>query len=569
MLEIEERISNLLKEEERKKGEKQEMLRRIQESIKERQDLCRTLEKEKQERIDRISKQKNALKRAKSIVDEQENEEFERKKESLRRDYTESIENVNELRLVFSDDMVETVKKILLIKKHAKTAGFSNLARAVGFHVDEQLRKFIVKTKELSTSLRVDKLIDLIKVLNKSIVLADDQYSDLKKRRRIYVESFFRDLEESFAHHFFGEFDTNRLDKPEWYLKYLITQLSEYEKIFLVLSQIDELEVETEDEEFERNSLKEYFGYFISKIYAHIIYNKLTECIYSSSKQKKELIMHHASEIGEFHRLMAERYSYEEKPGLSEKELLYIRNIFVAVTEEDLQKILKKEYRKWNDLFLYLLKKIFKQSAALHPIVPEAHVFLLEAAIRKYLEGVSAFLNSFLYKKEEEQKILVCFIEEIGHLEEDLLEIETEFGIAVGEVTILQVPYLGKFKKDMLDILQRILEERINDVMHPFASCRFMEAAEETEALSNLAEVVESLALLTESKALSGWVKNTAAEMVDEYVADTVLSAQIDNDSDAEKVKNIIKSIERIFIENNIQYLFKKTESRCKELFKE
>ncbi|KAI5192546.1 hypothetical protein NEMIN01_2078 [Nematocida minor] len=569
LLEIEERISNLLKEEEKKKGEKQDMLRKIQESIKERQELCVRLEKEKKERIDRLNTQKEALEKAKSMVEEKENEEIKKKKEKLRRDYTNAINNVNELELVFSKDMTNTVEKILAMKKHAKTSGFNSLAHAVSLHLMEQMKEFIVESKALSKSIRVDKLIDLVKGLNRSIIMADSKYTDLEKRRELYVEGFFIDLEENFSHHFFGQFDTNRMDKPEWYLEYLINELPEYDKIFSVLSQIDELAAETEDEEFEQKNKEKYFHNLIDRIFTDIIYKKLNECVYSSSKQQKELIMHHAGEIGEFQREISAAYKYKDKPKILEKDLLYIQEVFVEASEKELHSILKQEYKEWSDLFMYLLKKIFKHAAALHSIIPSAHVFLLEAAIRKYLEGLSAFLNSFLYKKEEEQKILVYFIEEIAHLEEELLDIETEFGMAVGEITILKVPYLGKFKTNMLEILQRIIEEKIDGVMRPFSSYRFMDEQEEADSLSNLAEVLEAAKSLSEAPELSSWIEHAVGETVDECICQKILSAQIDGDSEIARIRGVVKSIADIFRENSIQYRLARTENRCKELFGE
>lgn len=567
LLEIEERISKLLKEEERKRGERQNMLKKIQESIKERKNLCRQLQQEKQERIDRVNRQREALEKAKQLAEEKENEEIEQKKEELRKKYEKAVENVNALELTLSKDMTETVEKIISMGNQAKASGFNGLAQAVTVHLTEEIRHFIVELKSLSKSIRVDKLVDLVKGLNRSIIMTDSMYNTLEERQNLYVDRFFSALQENFSHHFFGQFETNRLDKPEWYIQYLLNSLAEHDTIFSVLSQVDELESDTDAEDFASLDKQQYYHGLISRIYTEIVFRKLQESIYSDSKQKNELVLHHSEEIAGFQREIHRLYGYKEKPVVSKPDAKSIENMFITKTEKELQKILQKDYIEWNELFMDLLKKIFKQCAALYCILPGGHIVLLETAIKKYLEGLTAFLNTFLYKKDEEQKILVYFIEETSHMEEELLEIETEFGMALGEITILKVPYLDSFKNNMLDILGRVLEEKIETVIRPFSSYRFMEGSEQADALLGLAEAIEVELAVPESPELIAWTKKAIGSLVDEYICEHVLSGQIDGEFDIDKIKKLLESIMEVFGENSMQnIMLPQSEERCKEL---
>ncbi|KAI5153265.1 hypothetical protein NEPAR06_0315 [Nematocida parisii] len=565
LLEIEERISNLLSQEEKKRGERTEMLKQIQVSIEKRRTLCSELEKEKQKRIDNLNKQKEALKKAKIIALNKENEEIKEKKEQIRKEYIQAIENVNRLELVLSKDMPATVKKIVLMGKEAKKSGFKTLSVAITEHLSEEIRKFIVQSKKVSSNLRVDKLIDLIKGLNRSIALCEDGADKIERRREMYLDGLFADVVEGFTNHFFSQFETNRLDKPEWYLDYLKGIIAEHETIFSVLSQIDELE--TEEGGIEESVIKEkYFHGLIDWIYGDIIYKKLNECIYSSSKQQKKLIMHHAEELSLFERELFSLYKYKRIEKIPKKEADFIENLFICGIENELHGIMKKDYTQWSDMFMYLLKTTFKKAAALYSIIPDAHAVLLEAAIKKYLDGLTVFLNSFLYQKTEEQAILVHFIEEISHLEEELIDIETEFGILVGEVTILNAPYLGEFKNSMLDILERVLEEKVERAMGPFTDYRFMEKHEEVEALSNLEEVIESELALIETQTLSDWMRSSIAALIDRYISENVLLDSIGEEADVNRAKDIFILIIEILKKNGIQDKLVHSKRKCQEL---
>ncbi|KAI5132565.1 uncharacterized protein NESG_01389 [Nematocida ausubeli] len=564
LLEIEERISSLLAKEEKKKGERVAMLKQIQESIDKRRKLCQELEQEKQKRIDNLNKQKEALEKAKQIAQNKENEESAERRERIWKEYVQAIENINKVELVLSKDMAGTVKKIVSMGHEAKASGFDSLAHAVTQHLMQEIRRFIVECKKASSTLRVDRLIGLVKGLNRSIALCESKAGKIENRRDVYLDGFFADLEENFSNHFFSQFETNRLDKPEWYLEYLIGSLAEHETIFLVLSQIDELEMENEESEVIRE--KVYFHGLIDRIFSKIITKKLKECIYSKSKQQKELIMHHSQELSVFERELQTRYRYKRAEKLQQKEVSYIEDLFIGLAEEELQGIMKKDYTEWSELFMYLIKTIFKQSATLYSVLPDAHAVLLEAAIKKYLEGLAAFLNSFLYQNTEEQDILVHFIEEIAHLEEELIDIETEFGILIGEVTILKVPYLGVFKKDMLDILERVLEEKIETALHPLASYRYMEEQEEAKAITEIEEIVEYELSRIETQGLGDWMRGTIGAQMDRYISENVLSASIEEESDIAKFKEILKRLIEILKQNGIENSLPQCETKCQEM---
>ncbi|KAH9385643.1 uncharacterized protein NEMAJ01_0539 [Nematocida major] len=568
LLEMRERIKGRLCEEEKRRGENLDLLKKIEESLQQRTELCQRLQEEATARADRVNMKQEALARAKEIVAEKENSDMQNRRRELAEEFEGSLNRVNKVELVLSKEMTSTVERILAMGESAKKSGFMSLFRAVHLHLMNEMKEFIRELKNLSGTIRVDMLVGLAKALNRSIIMADRAYLDIEARRRLYVDVLFAEIEESFSHHFFGGFETNRLDKPEWYMDYLLSALSEHDKIFSVLSHVDELAAEIECDEFERENKKKYFSELIGKIYAQIVFRKLNECVYSDSRQKKELIMHHVHELKGFQRKLQEAYGCGKVPSIPEKDSAEIQRVFIESTKNDLMRILGMCYSEWSEHFLELLKKAFKQSASIHLIIPNAHALLLEEATSKYLECLSAFLNSFLYQKDEEQKILVHFIEEAVHLEEELLNIETEFGTAVGEITILEVPYLEKFKGEILSILERVVEEKIESALKPLVSYRFMESAEHADAMSCLADTVQHELSLSEMPEVTKWMHSTIGKSVDEYLSREVLSSDIDNVSDVDIIRSTLDTVSEIFKEYKVEYALSKSKKRHCELLK-
>ncbi|KAI5184555.1 hypothetical protein NEHOM01_0230 [Nematocida homosporus] len=581
LIEIEAKVAQLLKEERSKESQRKVLLTEIQASIQDRKSLLGRLEAEKSERVDKVKLKMDAITRAKVVVTDKENQEREKKKAELRKQYEQTIVGVNTIELVLAQNMKMTVDKIMVMKKEAELSGFQNLASAIKEYLIERLGEFVLEVKSLVGELRVDKIIGLVKGLARSLGVVETVYDDLESRRGFWLDIYFTKLYEQFGHHFLGEFQTNRLDKPEWYLEYLLNSLTDHEKVFTILAQVDEMEGHEEVVDLEReesgsesesdgNGLSRartfYFLGLIERMIRKIVYEKFLETVFSSSRQRRQLILHHAEEVGRFYQVLKTQYGYTEQLTLQAAELGRLMDLFIGEAETELGRILTKNHTEWSDSLRHLLKKVFSESVALHWVVPNVHNILISAVVRKYLSGVGVFLNAFSYHKPEEEAILLLFLEEVVYLEEELLDMENDLGEANGEVTVLEVSFVAEFKEVFKSLFNSLIGDKVEGCIRPLARYRFFEENEAEEIVADLGVVVRDLLAPIENEAILAEVKETIQERLDEYLVSYMIFDNISDLSDLDKIKNILSDILDLLKEHGIGTSLPKSWQKCQEI---
>jgi len=654
--EIEEKVAQMLKEETSKDNERAAILLEIQKSLEERRELLARLNSEKAERADKIRRKKEMLEKAKKMVGEAEKKEIEKKKTELTREYKKVVNNVNTLELSLSSNMPETVKKIKEMGREAQAYGFCNLHSAIKEHVLSHLRLYAVEINRDKKSLRLDRLIDFAKKIGASLWELSKMYRSRRKRREFWISTYFEEIFEKFGHHFLGSFETNRLDKPEWYLEYIRKELGEFEEILKILSEIEEAEkypkkrasaqpeaedsssaetaaedIETErekrtrlanergtprtsDSEYEsetgsecesdrsssadnrcgdecggrcggecggkcneecnedpnNNSFNEpedssdqfaaaeanpgltaeYYAELIDMVMSQIVVRKFKECMNTKSKQRKSLVLHHSEELREFLLFLKNRYGYSKGVELDQEDRDEIQTMFTVQYSKELEQILTRKYSEWSDGAKTLLRRVFAECVALHAVHPDVHNALLVGTVKKYLSALSVFLNSFMYQKEEEHGILAHFIEEMFSLEEELVEIENDLGVAVGEVVILDTLNVSSYKASFLSILGRIVEEMSQKALAPLLQYRFAEEKERKEMLEKMEGSVEKLLEISKNKHTLDFVRREVEKAADLYISEKIMGAQIEDEHDAKKIREILQPVQRFLKED-------------------
>ncbi|KAI5180660.1 hypothetical protein NEOKW01_0944 [Nematocida sp. AWRm80] len=553
LLEIERRVERLLKEEKTKDQEKKKYLEKIKLSIEERKKLCDRLQKEKQERIDIVVRKKEALEKARELLSEKENTEIEKKRKELETEYKQIVNNVNQLEVKLEKRMDSVVKKILQMEEGAKKSGFSNLAQGIRTHLHREIKKFIIESKKLSMAQRADKTIDMLKGLNASIELLSDIYSDYKNRREFYLDVFYEEMLSRFSYHFMGDQETNRLDKPEWYLEYILKDIETYEDIFTIMAQMEEIESEEEDEE---SIFKEYMHSLLDRITKGIIEIKVSQSIQRKSSQKKQVLLHHAEEVSRYARVLQENYEYQLSLSFSSTEKEHVIGLFKRVSETKLKSVLDKKYIEWMDGLKCIIKENYSIAVALNILVPGIYNDIISHIIHMYLESLSVFINTLTHHKEEEQKILVHFLEEVFYLEEELIEIESDLGISIGTVVILDVSYLHDYKDQFQSILSNIIVDSLQDSLGPLKDYRFIETEEEQiEILANITECISGILRLTQDNRILSLIHIEISEYSDRFFLEIISSAEYPDD--LEKIHQLIRQLEEVFAENKIPVGFK------------
>ncbi|KAI5172557.1 hypothetical protein NEFER03_1632 [Nematocida sp. LUAm3] len=565
LLEVEAKVSELLRKEKEKKTEKASLLTEIQRSLEERRKLLLRLEEEKRDSLLRIKKKTEALSTAKGLVSEKENEEKEGRRKELEKEYQKAIEEANSIEFQLSKDMKKAVLTIKNSIDLAKKKQFINLACAIEKHLLEKIKEYSVEIKHLSSSLRADKLIIMITALSDSLFLMDSSISSAETRRSFFVGVYFDSLYEAFSYHFLSDFRTNRLDKPEWYCEYLLKEIESHDKIFNILAQVDHMD--EEDVEADKEQLKKkYFDQLLEIINLKILSEKFKEPILSSSKQRLSLILYHSQEIGVFLKELKKRYIYAGTLQIPESLIEEVYSSFLSEANTRLEKELSKPYTEWPESLRSIIKQVFSEAVALYPTIPNIHNRLIISIINKYFTVLSVFLNTFCYISEEETKILFFFLEEVFYVEEELLDIENEFGVSVGEVVLFDLSSFNTFKSSFFQLFDEILKERVENHLKHLCSYRFFEENEEEEFLSDFSSSISYFLKNFSNNSIITHLKEKLLTLSDDYIANHVITEQLDGISDLDRIKNILSLILDIFKEHNISTSLPKSMKKSQDI---
>ncbi|OAG29232.1 hypothetical protein NEDG_01305 [Nematocida displodere] len=555
--EMEEQIKESLAEERSRDTKRAALLESIRESIQNRKALLEKLEQEKEDRLKEIGKKREHLHLAREVIQEKENAEREKERVAAEAEYSESIARTNTLTMELTKKLPQTVVEILEIRDRAEASGFANLCSSISVHVEENMKELIRTIGRESKKERLDKTVERVKVVGRTMKVFSQKFAGAREREEAYVRVYFEDIAAEFKHHFFGDFATNRLDKPEWYLEYLLKAFGEYTTMFKVLEAVEE---ETQDPP--ASILLQCLG-------RRIVLAKFKEAIYTSSRQRKELIMHHASEIKEFFKKVAQEHGVDGVLELGGKEVGLIKEVFLRSSEEEVERILAKNYTEWMDSLKYLVKNIFSESVALFGIVPDIHNILLSGVVRKYLSGLLVFLESFAYTRKDEWQILAYFVDEVMYLEEEMLDIENDFGLAVESIVIFDMAYFSRAKKTLRDTLSEIATEALEPALKPLTSYRFMEGSEVEECLADLRESMARLLTITQSPRVLSALKGDVGKNVDNYLTSEVASQHMDGVCDIDRLVVIIESIADVLKQAGIDNHLSLSLAQCQRLAQE
>lgn len=570
---MEQRVAQMLQEETDKDTERRRLLLQVHDSICQRKELLARLEKEKQEKEEVLAKKKEALSTAKLAVSEREKAAKQRKKEELLGEYRKTISNVNELNLVLSAGMPRVVTEIMEMQKHALNSNFTNLAAAVSSHVVERIEEAIVSLICQCTTLRTDKAIALVKSINQSLRIHSRAYADTNSRQLFYVRACFRHLLADFSHHFFSEFETNRLDKPEWYLDYLLKELQGLSPLFAILEQVDALDLDTDEEkegEGEKEAWEEgvsvYYKQTLDRVVEKIVGAKLRECVQGGSRQKKKLILHHCAEISRFFAQVKTHFRYVAELVLDENSANKAREVFSISSDDSLRRLLGRKYTEWPEGFRAILRTAFAESASLIPFVEDMPDVLVDGALRNYIHALSAFSEGFTYDQEKEHRILMYLLSEALKLEEDVLELENDLGVALEKVVVLNTDMVSAFKEKLMHVLDVVLEEGAVQALSPLRAFRFLDVQEIEQAVLDYSDWVDMILELPETEDLVDLLKKKITFITDKHVSGEIVTDKIDGEADIRATQHVLHRISEALRDNGVSHTLKRAQKKLENI---
>lgn len=341
----------------------------------------------------------------KDEVSKYKKEALEKARNEFESLYREIFEEASRIR---PSETFSTFGEFTKIKDLIERNMFRNLGRRLArFYSEEKekLRSHILSQmqKKLEDNRRMHEVVFNMKFLSRY-----EQYFSEK-----VMESFlYERISKGFEYHFLSDRDSNRLDKPEWFLDFILAKLKESKVIFDIYLDLNKKDIE--GGEFDGR-----FEDLISRV-CDLIRMKIEEISGCSSKQKRNLILHLGMEVIKFRYEICHDYSvileFSELGGVLCKEQK-------KHVHEKLSKIHEARHVKWFGGYRELLRECLLYIYRFRAL---DSVFEMDDAIQIIVDYNRVFLESLRYINRQEIKVLCWVYSEFERLKAFLLDQESE-----------------------------------------------------------------------------------------------------------------------------------------------
>lgn len=554
LVQIEERLCRAIEKERGRAEAAAKELEQIRAEIQSKQDLGEKLASEREAQSKQLRERMHALGEAERMLAAEESRRRAAKREEYQSSHEEIRAAVSRCELALDKDLPGKIAGLAEHANRARGLGFDNLYRGIRAHTQKRMERLALTVKKDLQAMRIDKVVERVKILNRSISVS----AGAGEVESFYVHAYFKEIAGKFSYHFMGGMETNRLDKPEWYLDYLRKELQGSEKILALLNRVDGRKKGDAGEEAGSTAERKanpYVSGIIDLLAEGCVHRKFREVLYSDSPQRANLALHHITEATEFFDQMAERYGYRGQLMLPRKDEEEILSMMRAQMDERIRQVFGRKYTEWVEGVHSLTREAFSHTLLLLRVMHDAQNSLLMYLVNKCLSAIAAFLRVFDYQRREDLEILAYFVEEVTSIEEDLLETEHDLAAGAGREVVLDLDGIYKFREEFGSLLHTVVRERVYEKMRPLDDYMFLEEGEAIGQVVKLAEEIARIRKDTEQRKTAGKVVlETVRSEIEKYlVGKLVPEGEFEGARDAEKLETLVKYIEEALCEQKIE----------------
>lgn len=207
----------------------------------------------------------------------------------------------------------------------------------------------------------------------------------------IFVDYCFKGVYDSFAYNFLSDKKTNRMDKPEWFLKFILEKIKcEKRKLNLYHN---------------LNPEKNVFAIFCDKI-KYIINIKVNEIVESSSLQKRNLLLHFAEEIIKMNNELFTMFSIKIK--LNDLSNYIIKYEKLSI-DRRMDEVNQGNYRNWFNEY----KLMINESYVLFSSLSQFNDLIFRIICQYIIDHVYLYCDVFIKQirlNSKDELRLVCFL---------------------------------------------------------------------------------------------------------------------------------------------------------------
>jgi len=425
----------------------------------------------------------------------------EKQQHALEKEYRKSMEHVlqmaNKPTFKFRLNIIEDFDYL----KSINTGPFPILQKKIKKYLISKQHDFKIKLYEHLYRCMGDaeNLPNLIFYLN-FLIRYEKYFSE-----DIFTEFIKTLIQEEFQYHFYGEQETNRLDKPEWMFEFLEKKYEEYVGIH---------EYYRDCAESEGAECTPYQGVIENTMV--FVEKKIVELARNEGPQRVKLILNFAYEFQKFQENVHRKYnvtlvSTELYNLLSRSHDDFVRS--------EMQRISRLSYVQWFSEYRELLGTTMKYFVGLGRLKTD---FSLETLGEYIVVHVQAFIDNLMFIDREEIRVACFMFSEVEDLKNFVYLEMNEYLLSYPEARDFSGKTIGLFNDLMVKIFQILKHLAENDIF------RALERIDSYPHVSNEAKrlfVVEIHRIFDEYKGCSYnmGIENHIKAIVDNFISSSVI----------------------------------------------
>ncbi|ELA42809.1 uncharacterized protein VICG_00124 [Vittaforma corneae ATCC 50505] len=339
-------------------------------------------------------------------------------------------------------------------------------------------------------------------------------------------------LEKEFEYHFLSDRESNRLDKPEWFMEFLLRKYDECEHAIQIYS-----DCRTKSGLSDK-SIAELISYT-----QHLVFQKLTEIAKLESSQQRNLILNFATRYKEYAEKIKDLHSFD--PGLDE-----IRHVLSSVQynhiKSELSKIHELRYVQWFDEY----KKLCKDTLVYICKFGDTDTsFKFKDLVSQILSHARLFIENFRFINREEIKAVLYIFSEFEDLKAFISDEERETSLAhprgMLHICASSVDKITVFNAEIFKLIKKLAASDIESILRKIAYFTYSSNETRRTVIVEINRVIDEYKICI----YSDLVEKTMQEKIDEFLLDEILLKVRFSSDEYLEFRSFLRSLKKIFTE--------------------
>lgn len=322
----------------------------------------------------------------------------------------------------------------------------------------------------------------------------------------IFVDYCFKQVYDPFVYNFLSDKKTNRMDKPEWFTKFLVEKIKTEKRKLTIYDHL--------------NPEKKVYVHFMDKI--KILINlKINEIMESSSTQKRNLLLHFADEIMKFTDEIFDMFCI--RLFVSDLSNFIIKNEKNQINKR-IEEINLGNYKNWFKDYKLMINESLILFSSISKLDPNLYPILSQYILDNIYLYCEIFIKQIRMNSKDEVRLLCFLFSEIESFKIYTIEKADEYVVNLSikdEVNHIDVGKLSVLNNENLRMIKDMSGEEIVMALKRIKNFLYISDKQITHTLMEIFETLNDYKRYLEN----GYVmlEKHLGEMCDDFILNNLI----------------------------------------------